>query len=173
MTTPETVPESVPDTVTVRRTPRWVKVVLFLSLALNLAVVGAVGAMGMRHGKSMHGGAYGGPLTRALDAEDRRAIGQGLRAQFPRRDARAARDWAAQNDALLTALRAVPFDPAPVARLLDERQDRIGARLDLGQRLLLERLTAMPDARRAAYADRLAEKFARWSHRKGATDGDR
>lgn len=154
----------------VRRTPWWIRIVLILSLGLNLAVVGAVGAMALRHGKPMHDGGYGGPLTRALESEDRRAIGKSLRARFPRNDAAKLQEQAAQEAALLAALRAVPFDPAPVARLMGERQQRVSERVELGQAMLLERLTAMSEARRAAYADRLAEKFARYAHRKGGSE---
>lgn len=142
------------------RTARWVRVLLALSLALNLLVLGAVGgALTMRgkwQGHARVAGFSGGPLTRALVPEDRRRIGQEIRAAYDT-GALPRVDRAAALEALVADLRAVPFDPQAVAAELDDRQIRLEAHFRMAQRLLLDRLTQMTDAERAAFADRLVK----------------
>lgn len=138
------------------------RLLLALSLGLNLLVIGAVvGAMLGPHdwrGHDRHGmrAMAGGPLTRALDHADRRAIGREMRAA--RNEAgldRAARREGMQ--AILTELRRVPFDPEALSVQLSEQRRRLHSQVALGQTLLIERLTQMSDAERAAFADRVEQ----------------
>ncbi len=140
---------------------RKLRVLLVISLALNLLVIGTVGgAMLARSKWEGHRPARldfaGGPLTRALDPVDRRAIGRQMR--------RAYRDGGtthaalrAEFDGLIADLTATPFDAEAVGARLARQGDLFEERLELGQRLLLQRLTEMDTAERAAYADRLRE----------------
>ena len=144
---------------------RWIKALLFVSLALNLAVAGlAVGAV-LRHGsmqeqRPLRVDQMGGPYTSALSREDRRAIWRELRRMQGegRPDRAQIRDDSAT---VVQALRADPFDPAQVRAIMD-RQFAAGiARQETGQSLLLARIETMTQAERAAFVDRLAERLDR------------
>lgn len=135
--------------------PRWMKITLVVSLALNLLVAGMVGGAVLRHG--MRPGDHHPPgrahlgraYVQALDRADRRALWREMHANRPAPAAHA------DPDAVLRALRASPFDPAALRSVM-ERQRQAGLeRMRRGQRLLQDRLAAMSDAERAAYADRL------------------
>ncbi|MEO3415405.1 periplasmic heavy metal sensor [Roseovarius sp. CAU 1744] len=154
----------------------WLRLLLILSLALNLLVVGAVvGAMitwsnwRPHHGPRLESG--GGPLTRALSHEDRRAIGKEMRKAW--RDSKQdGHDHHAELAGLVADLKVTPFDPAPVAARLRRHRQSFDERLDLGLTLLLERLTRMTPEERASYADRLQEVLdKRHGGRKGGKDG--
>jgi len=134
----------------------WLRVLLVASLAVNLLVLGALGGAVMTWGHGphfTHGRGIGGPLTRALDRDDRRAIGREMRRTFGGAH-RGAGPAGGDPGALVADLRAVPFDPAPVEDRLSRHREALGKRMEMGQRLLLERLSEMSDAERAAFADR-------------------
>jgi len=145
--------QSTPKT---NRMRRWMRVLLVVSLALNLLVIGAVGGAMFMRGKwkpsGAHRGAHGGPLTRALSPEDRHAIGQKMREAHNQ-----ARPSPAEHQRLVADIKAVPFDPEAVAARLRKHRAAMLDQFELGQRLLIERLSAMTDAERAAFADRLKE----------------
>jgi uncharacterized membrane protein len=138
------------------RTGRWVKVVLAVSLALNLAVAGlALGAwLQEGPGRGMPRGLSFGPFSEALSPDDKRALRQALTERAPdmRGDHQAAR---ADMEAVLTALRADPFDPAGLTAALAQVEARLAGRLTLGRSLIESRLLEMTDADRQAFADRL------------------
>ncbi|SEQ27638.1 periplasmic heavy metal sensor [Thalassovita taeanensis] len=139
----------------------WMQVMLFASLALNLAVAGLVIGSVLTHGhpngrRPPRMVEVAGPYTHALSRADRREIIYALRSEY--REGRPSREQIRDEfNAVIAALRAVPYDPGRVAAIV-ERQMAVGMdRQELGQRLLLERLAAMNDAERAGFADRLAE----------------
>ncbi len=140
------------------------KIVLIVSLAVNLLVVGIVaGALlaGSHHRDrtALRGLGYA-PFVRALPDEDRMALHEALE-----RDADSFRDnraeLRAQFEAFLTALRSDPFEAEEVERLFAEQRDRILERQLLGQGALLERIAAMSPEGRIAYADELDRKLKR------------
>ena len=158
--TPETMPRMRP----------WVRVVLFLSLALNLLLIGAaVGAV-------LHGppGGPGSrttvrdtalPYTRALAEDQRREIGRSLR--------KAVRATPEQRGALLdsygdavTLLQADPFDKVAFVSLLERQNASAASRWKLAQAALADHLDALPEGERRAYADRLAEEVAQLAKRR-------
>jgi len=144
-----------------KKTGRWIKIALAVSLALNLLVVGVVAGAALSGGKWRDHAPHrlapvGGPLTRALTEEDRHAIGRAMR-EARRGDRSRRRDHRAAFDALLVDLRAVPFDRSETEARLEEISTLVQQRLALGQGLLLDQLENMSDAERAAYADRLQE----------------
>lgn len=133
---------------------------LVASLALNLVVVGAVAGLlisgGGWHGRHHAPGiaAAGGPLTRALDDQDRRAIARQMREAY--RDGRPGRaEQRAAFDALIADLRKTPFERADVAEHMARMRGMLVGRLELAQGLLLDRLEGMTPDERAAFADRL------------------
>lgn len=154
----------------------WLRVLLVASLALNLLIVGGfVGAMAMRGTGHAHHpprlDSPGGPLTRALSREDRRAIGQEMRKAYGMKRKHRA-EQRAGLESLVADLKATPFNPDAVAIRMAQQRDQFGARLELGQKLLLERLTQMTEAERVAYADRLQDGIGRHWSRKDRAAGD-
>jgi uncharacterized membrane protein len=136
---------------------RRVRVLLVLSLALNLAVAGMViGAMvtGGPHRGPARIDMSLGPLGRALSPEDRRAVVQDLRGS----GALGGMDRGARRAALaetVTLLRAEPFDPEALARGFAAQRDSGGRVLEAGHAALVARIATMTPRERAALADRL------------------
>lgn len=141
----------------------WMRVVLIVSLALNLLMIGAIGGAVLKHGKwrghhasRLH--MVGGPMTRALDNDDRRAIGRKMREAY--REGGSGREERQEYmRGLIEDLKAVPFDPAAVKTRMESARSVFRERLDVGQAVLLDHLASMDDAERAAYADRLQNSF--------------
>lgn len=137
---------------------RWA---LAASLAVNLAVAGMV--IGARfHDDGPHGGFARelnfGAFTEALSREDRDRLRDAVIARAP--DMRTARRQMREDmAAVLTALRAAPFDPAALEAALSVQNRRMASQLDLGQGLLREFLMTMSPEARSAFADRLEQRL--------------
>ncbi|WP_347310520.1 periplasmic heavy metal sensor [Defluviimonas sp. SAOS-178_SWC] len=142
---------------------RWMIWALIASLAVNLFVVATVVGAGMRHHRMPHGDVRDvgfGPFTEALTREDRAALRDAFIAAAPDfRDARRAAE--ANFDRLVASLRADPWDRTATEAVLAERGARTSERIELGRRLLVERLAAMTPEVRAALADRIEAAAAR------------
>lgn len=135
------------------RCPVWVRVVLGLSLALNLAIAGLVAGFVLRGGpvaRSGGGLGYAVPYIVALEREDRRAVFGAIRSDRALPDRRARR---AQFDDMLTALRADPMDAARVADILDAQARATSQVQAVAQATWLARVQAMDVTQRRAYAD--------------------
>ena len=156
-------PPPPPPAAPARAAPRWMRVLLVLSLALNLLVAGLVlGAI------LVDGPGRGprpvemelGPIARALDQSDRRAILGSLRGHPDLRPFARA-DMAADIAALQAALRADPFDPDAARAALASRAQRVERAQAAVQEALLARVAAMTPDQRAALADRLEDEGGR------------
>ncbi|WP_102107055.1 periplasmic heavy metal sensor [Oceaniglobus roseus] len=146
---------------------RWL---LVISLALNLAVLGAVVGAAVSHGPGRHGHDHGRgdrlreagnvPYFMALTKEQRQAIRDdlGLKREDFRRNREALRQ---RFEAALATLRMEPFDAARFSGLLAEQRDTLFQRQQLGEALLADRIARMSAAERAAYADRLDRSLER------------
>lgn len=143
---------------------RWRRLVLILSLGLNLVILGLFG--GHELSRFLHGPPPPvrelgfGPFTRALSPEDRKAL---LR-EFMRQSKGFVEQRRQMRDdfrALIAALKADPYQPSVTAAIMARQQVRTEQWLVLGQSLLQQRLTAMSAADRSALADRLREGFDR------------
>ncbi len=138
-------------------TAGWVKVVLALSLALNLAILGMMGGAFLRDGpreRGMPRDLSFGPFNEALSREDRRA----LRSAFMERAGEFREGRAAAQEefrALLSALRAEPFDEAVLKAALGAIEKRNADRLAIGRELIEGRIFALSPEDRLAFADRL------------------
>lgn len=146
------------------RSPLWMRILLALSLTLNLAVLGIVaGALLRDHDerRPMPVRDLGfGAFDDALSPDDRRELRRAFMDEGP--DFRGARRAMRQDfAAILTALRADPFDPAALQTVLDRQNARGAEMLAFGQKLLSERVAAMDPAARLAFADRLEESLTR------------
>ncbi|SDX48797.1 periplasmic heavy metal sensor [Roseicitreum antarcticum] len=168
--------------------PRWMRIVLVVSLALNLGVAGVMGGAVLRWG-----GADGPPrvgqnavpgdlsfrtAVSALPEADRRDMRENLRRQFRlSREAHRAGErgvppagaggdapggiaTAAPADGVIEALRAPEFDPRVITRALAAPMLRANALAEQGHSALVARIAAMPLDERRAYADRLMQAFA-------------
>ncbi len=135
---------------------KGVKIALAISVALNLAVAGmAVGAwMKEGPGRGMPRDLSFGPFSEAFTAEDRRVMRKALIDRAP--GFRAGREAAqAEFGALVSALRARPFDPTAMQTALAAIEARNAGRLELGRSLIEARISEMSETDRLAFADRL------------------
>lgn len=177
MTAPDqTSPVQTPAPAPRRGPSRLWKIAFAVSVGLNLAVAGVIGGALLRHGGPVGAMAAAGEsgfglLAEAFDDDDRRA----LRREFidRRPDLRAIRRERAEDARrLLGALRAEPFDPAALQKVLQDSSARTADRLAEGQGLLLQRIAAMSGAERAAFADRLERVLKRGRDRDKDRDND-
>lgn len=149
------------------------KIALGLSLAFNLAVAGVVigGTLRAHHDgprPDMVRELNFGPFTKALSDADRQALRTEFLARAPEwRQARS--QMRGDMAAILTALRADPFDPTALAAAIGHQSDRIRSQMALGQELLSQRITAMTAPERQSFADRLENGMMR---RNGGEGGD-
>ena len=147
------------------RRRRWIGPLLFVSLALNLLVVGAIAGMILTGGPDKRGRSdgparslLGAPFVRALEPADRLALGQEMLSNRDQlRENRA--DLRRRVEALIATLRQETFDRQAVSALLAEQRDLAVTRQEYGEVLLLNRLEGMSLDERRAYADRLGESF--------------
>ncbi len=144
---------------------RWGRVVLFVSLALNLAVAGVVGgAILGRFGPDRHEitarDISFGLFSEALSPEDRKALRRAYVQANPNRgaDRQKMRD---DLQTVLTALRADPFEVNILRQALEAGAVRIMERQERGQTIVLDHLAKMTPAARAEVADRLEETLKR------------
>jgi len=153
------------------RTARWVKVVLVLSLGLNLLILSMMAGAwlspdGPRSTRIDSAARDLGatPFIGALDPADRRALFGAIRREAePLRQNR--EELRLRFEALLGALRADPFDSFEVQALLALQRGAATERQMIGERLLVERLAEMSPEGRAAFAARLEEGLRRPVHR--------
>jgi uncharacterized membrane protein len=145
------------------KTSAWVKVVLALSLAFNLAILGVVAGAVMKDGQGERGVPRDlsfGPFSEALSREDKRALRSAFLDKAP--EFRAGRREAqAEFTTLLTALRADPFDPAAFQSALGAIEKRNADRLALGRTLIENRIILLSVEDRLAFADRLEAALSR------------
>lgn len=147
---------------------RRLKILLGLSVALNLAFVGLLAGAFLRHDPvAGRGGpqAYAWPYMAALDREDRRAMFRALRqerkATFPERGSRRA-----MYEDVVQAMRADPFDAQALKAAVD-RQAGIGVAFQQSARAAwLELVADMSDAERADYAQGVEETLSRRKKRR-------
>ena len=150
------------------RTHRGIKIVLGLSLAVNLLILGAIG------GAMLNGGPDGpirdrvdlvrtlglGPLGRALDRDDRNQIV--ARVGDDRAAVRAEREALLQATlAFVTAVESDPFDREATAAALAEQRAHVHGLQERGHGALMEQLEIMSPAARAEFADRLRQSLER------------
>ncbi|WP_300014568.1 periplasmic heavy metal sensor [uncultured Roseobacter sp.] len=149
------------------RISRRIKVILGLSLALNLAVVGLIAGTALRHGDEKRGGprsagfgAYGLPYMIALPREERRSVIQAVRAgkkgDLPDRAARRALYLET-----LAVLRASPFDAQALSDVVTSQAQTAIRVQQVAQDAWLEVVANMSDAERAAYAEEIEEVLRR------------
>ncbi|MEL6169240.1 MAG: periplasmic heavy metal sensor [Pseudomonadota bacterium] len=148
-----------------RRTPAWVKVLLAVSLGLNLMVAGLVVGAVLNRDAPKRGPASSAvglprdvaplPLLRAFDAPDQRSLARAYRERAGGRE-RNREELRALFDELQGHLRANPFDPDAFAVMLERERRRTSDRQDIGTEIFVNHLAQLPYEDRLAYADRLS-----------------
>jgi uncharacterized membrane protein len=136
----------------------WLRIVLAGSLALNLAVAGlAVGAM-IRfkdEARPRPGPNFGAMMFRELDRDTRRSLRQkagGDHGSFHDRQR-------AESKAVLTLLRADPFDPDALAGFFAAQAVTGHDFRTLVQSAWVNKVKTMSAEERAAYADELQDRL--------------
>ncbi|WP_226780489.1 periplasmic heavy metal sensor [Oceaniglobus trochenteri] len=152
------------------------RILLVLSLAANLLVVGVVvgaklsdrGGHDDRRGPEQALREIGNvPFVMALPRDDRSALIKelgGTRSKAFRANRERLRE---RFEAVLALLRADDFDAEALRALMAEQRETLFERQKLGEDLLIARLSGMSAKDRAAYADRL-DRSLRRGPRKGA-----
>lgn len=156
------------------KTGRRVKVILAVSLALNLAVVGMVAGVALKS-KRQDGGRLPevrelnfGPFTEALSRPQRREMLRDFVSDRAR--LQALRDQiGVEFQAVLDAVRADPFDPAALDAALSAQTSSTVARLERGRQALQSVILGMSPQDRLTYADRLERGLQR-RHSDGGRD---
>lgn len=156
-----------------RRVGRGLKIALGISLALNLAVLGAIGGAvltggpgaGMHDRLDMMRSLGLGPMGLVLDRADRDAIT--ARATTDRAALRAERRALLEATLAFTdAVAAEPFDRAVAAAALQVQRGHVAGLQERGHVALLDQLETMPQAARARFADRLRRTLTRHDDRR-------
>jgi uncharacterized membrane protein len=155
---------------------RWVKIILAVSLALNLAVVGVVAGVALKAHRQDSGRTPEvrelnfGPFTEALSRPQRREMLRDFVSDRTR--LRALRDQIGiEFQAVLDAVRADPFDPAALEAALSAQSNSTVARLERGRMALQSVILGMTPEERLTYAERLERGLQR-RHRDGGRDRD-
>ncbi len=153
----------------------WLRILVFLSFALNLAVIGMAGGMALK----VHRGGVPpeqmvrelglGPYLFAMDPEGRADLRREVLAD--RENLKASRQaWQEAFEETLDVLRADKFDSAKMESLIREQADLAAKSQSVGRQVLLDRLEAMTPQERSAYADRL-ESGLRFDPHRGPPPG--
>lgn len=160
----QTPPTSGTPTRSSRRT--WLRALLFVSLALNLAVIGIVGGTLLSRSErgdrpeSMSRELGLGPFLSAMEPGDRQAMYQATRARAAELTAGRS-EWRAAFDASLEILRSDPFDVEAMEQQIARQEEAAAGARRLGRDALLDRLSAMSLEARRDFADHLEESLRR------------
>lgn len=149
-----------------RRCPLWVKILLGLSLAGNLAIVGLVAGFMLRGGPSgarVPAMGYAMPYVLALPRDLRRDVFTQMRADDSLPDRRSRR---AEYRNMVAALQASPFDEAAVRAVLDRQSDGASRVQRAAQEAWIKAVSGLSDAERVEYTKRMEEAVNRRGPRK-------
>jgi len=149
-------------------TPRWLRILLVLSLALNLAVASLLVGFWLRGPVPPSGGTLGldgfRSVFRAMAPEDQTALRQDLRTRRP--EMRSARRELGRIRAEIHALLGSDaYSGQALAALLARQAEITGTLSATAQSALVTRIDAMPPERRKRFAARLEEHAKRPSGR--------
>ena len=157
-----------------RQAPGWMKLLLIMSLSINLAVVGLFGGNAMRH---WQGGYYTNKPHNepGLDRRQSRILrmvpdvrrDEAREILLARQDEyKAARETMGMaQQALIEAIRQEPLDPERLSAALAGRQAASGQMWSIGYQQMAEIARRLNAAERAEMADRLEERTRRWMER--------
>ena len=138
---------------------RATRILLFCSLALNLAILGLVIGT-LTSGRMQDGPPRSidlslGPIARALEPEDQREVRRSLRQSIRLRDI----DMRGRFSAVQEALTAEPFDPEAFGALVRSQQLDLQRLQQKAQDALIAHIAQMTPEQRAAFAERLLQEM--------------
>ena len=157
-----------------RQAPSWMKLLLIVSLSVNVAIAGVVGGSAIRHwqkgvasGKWQNEPGLNRQQTRFLrmvpDARREEARAILLAGQ---EDYEAAREtMRAAQQTLVEAIRQEPLNPERLDAALAERRQASGRMWGIGYEQMAEIVRRLDAAERAELAKRLEERTRRWMER--------
>ena len=143
------------------------KIIFAISLALNIAVLGALGGIALRFSKSPLAGEghlkerrTGSIYIRALSRDQRRELGRRLRDQEEgSKDSRT--NIEAGFKEVIRILRSEDFDKEAFEAVAKDHSNKSHHRLENAQGLLLSYIISMSFEQRSAYADRIEKALNR------------
>lgn len=155
------------DMAGVPRASRRLRWALAVSVALNLAVAGAVAGAYLQHRTGGPGARdFGiGPIAEALRPQDRRALRRALMAEVPEM-ARMHAQGRSDLVELVALLRSEPLNAARLREVLTAQAARVGTRATEARVLLGDFLADLPSQERQALADRLERLLERRGQRR-------
>lgn len=159
---------------TVVKPRRLGRIVLVLSLALNVLLAGAIiGALASGKGGTPR--SYDlqiGPFAQVLSQEQRRALGRDLRRAIRESGLRRPQQRGAMTE-LVTLLESETFDPVAFEDIVRSEQTRLNEMRGLAVTVLGAYLSDLPQSERAAIAEGLQEQASRGGgDRKGLKPGE-
>jgi len=157
--TPKPSPAKIP-------TGRGVRIALFVSLAINLLILGMVGGaiwdnrgkIGPRAnlGPAVDAGMV--PFGQAMDRKQRDEFMQELATRNRELDNNRGRVREQMED-LVAAISSVPFDPDALQAAFADAQTSLVERQQIGADVLIERIAAMSDEERAEFVKRFRKSL--------------
>lgn len=148
---------------------KWLVILLVISLAVNLLIVGLVLGTFLRyrgHDQARTPPGFVPALYFTLPKSEQKALKSLVSEQRRHESRRRGQDFEALGD----ALRQTPFDPALVSSLLDEQAQATADLRNALHQEWLARVTAMSDEERLRYAERLEQVIEKRSHRRNKKD---
>lgn len=153
----------------------WTRVLLVVSLALNLLIVGAMATFFFANSGPREFSRRPPPdgpflYLRAFTKEDRRALGREFfKTSKPSPE---MRELALQDyQDVVTLLKQPEFDADELTEVLERQHQRSKSLQERGRQMMVQYLGAKTPSERAAYADRLAEEVSDFRSR--GKKGDR
>lgn len=155
------------DTAKPKRARNIWKIIFAISLALNIAVLGAIGGAALRFSKGPLAGIgllkerqIGSVYMRALSRDQRRELGrQMLDEEGDNKDSRANMKTGFQE--AINILRNANFDQEKFGIVFKGHAARSNQRLKSAQMILFSHITSMNISERSAYADRIEMALSR------------
>ena len=148
------------------KTAMWVRISLFASVALNIAVIGLViGTLAMNGPKGRDGGPHLrdaglGPLGMALDRGQREVLRASLQ-NYHGKLAQSREGMRRDIVALLDILRAEEFDVARAEDALETQRAKVLLRQEIGHQAFIDVLTDASLEERQAMAERIEKALRR------------
>lgn len=153
---------SMTDSPAHRGCPRWMKLLLILSLAANVAVAGLFIGHSIRPHEDDRGARGSDRIVSwvvDMVPEDRREFAMTHMSQARDRIGAARAQRTARLPVVLDAIRAEPFDPAALDAALDAMFNRSTSGRAILREHLITMLAGFTPAERAAFAERFAERL--------------
>ena len=155
------------DTAKTKQARNIWKIIFAISMALNIAVLGAIGGAALRFSKGpLTGKAYskdrqiGSVYIRALSRDQRRKLGrQVLDLEIENKDSRA--NIAAGFQEAIRILRSDVFEKEAFEAVVEAHATRSNQRLKNAQGILLSYIISMSFEQRSTYADRIEKALNR------------